>query len=278
MTERDRGVSGLLGKLAGDNAFICRKYEGAALMLPAGQGKMRRAGEVDAQLLVTLLAQELVQKVVWDGAREGETYFGISQTGRAHLRRHQAMGKGADPFRDQHIPVIAEPMGNDLLRRRYQAESPLEWLSRRRGKDGEAFISRDQFNAGERLRRDFTFAQLEPRVTGSWSPVARTAASGFTGEPEISARAVDAKQRFYRALDMVGPGLCDILVEVCCHLSGLAEAERKLDWPARSGKVVLGIALDHLVRHYGMVATGPARGRIQGGHTESGKNRNKILD
>ena len=271
MANRDCVISGLLRKLAGDKAFICKKYDGMALLLRAGQGQLRSAVEVDAQLLATLLAQELVQKVVRDGACDGETYFRISQIGRAYLRRHQAAEKGADPFRDQNMPVTAEGMGNDVPRRRNLAESPLEWLSRRRGKDGKAFISKDQFNAGERLRRDFTFAQLEPRVTGSWSPVARAAVSGFAGEPEVSAQAVDAKRRFYRALDMVGPGLCDILVEVCCHLNGLAEAERKFDWPARSGKVVLGIALDNLVRHYGMVATGPARSRIQGGPAESGK-------
>ncbi len=271
MTDRDRVISGLLGKLAGDNALICRKYEGAVLLQPAGEGQLRSAADIDAQLLATLVARELVQRVVWDGACDGETCFRISQIGRAYLRRYQASGKGGDPFRDQHMPVTAERMGTDMQRRRNQAESPLEWLSRRRGKDGKAFISKDQFNAGERLRRDFTFAQLEPRVTGSWSPVARATASGFAGEPETGARAVDAKQRFYRALDMVGPGLCEILVEVCCNLSGLAEAERKLDWPARSGKVVLGIALDHLVRHYGMVATGPVQGRIQGGPAERGK-------
>ncbi|MFP4003568.1 MAG: DUF6456 domain-containing protein, partial [Alphaproteobacteria bacterium] len=49
-----------------------------------------------------------------------------------------------------------------------------------------------------------------------------------------------------------GPGLADALLQVCCHLKGLEEAERALGWPRRSGKLVLAIALERLAVHYGM--------------------------
>ncbi len=50
-------------------------------------------------------------------------------------------------------------------------ESPLAWLRRRKDKDGTALISAPQFDAGERLRADFWFGQMTPRVTMSWSAV-----------------------------------------------------------------------------------------------------------
>ena len=45
------------------------------------------------------------------------------------------------------------------------AESPLAWLSRRKDKGGAAMIGEAEFQAGERLRADFWFAGLTPRVT-----------------------------------------------------------------------------------------------------------------
>jgi hypothetical protein len=55
----------------------------------------------------------------------------------------------------------------------------------------------------------------------------------------------------------VGPGLNDLLYDVCCNLIGLEDAESGFGWPQRTGKVVLGIALDRLATHYGMTITGP---------------------
>ena len=50
-------------------------------------------------------------------------------------------------------------------------ESPLSWLVRRKDKDGRPLISPAEFDAGERLRADFYFSQMMPRVTGNWSGV-----------------------------------------------------------------------------------------------------------
>jgi hypothetical protein len=70
-----------------------------------------------------------------------------------------------------------------------------------------------------------------------------------------------AKQRFSAAMRAAGPGLNDLLFDVCCHLRGLGEAERAKRWPARSAKVVLAIALDRLAEHYGLRVRGRARVR-----------------
>jgi hypothetical protein len=52
------------------------------------------------------------------------------------------------------------------------------------------------------------------------------------------------------ALAELGPGLGDVALRCCCYLEGLESAERRMGWSARSGKIVLRIALQRLKRHY----------------------------
>jgi hypothetical protein len=143
-------------------------------------------------------------------------------------------------------------------------ESPLAWLRRRRAKDGSALISDAQFEAGERLRTDFSFAQLSPRVTASWDVALSAASAGPRGASggagDIADNVLGARERVNRALSAVGPELAGILVDVCCFLKGLEDLERSVGWPQRSGKVVLQIALTCLARHYG-IAAGSGSGR-----------------
>ncbi len=125
------------------------------------------------------------------------------------------------------------------------AESPLGWLVRR------GMVSLRQFEAGERLRADFTRAQLAPRTTMAWD--AGPAARGPRGAPDMvdaSTAQIAAKARFHAAVTAVGGGLSDVLWRVVCQGEGLETAERALGWPARAGKVVLLLALDRLGDHY----------------------------
>lgn len=115
--------------------------------------------------------------------------------------------------------------------------------------------------AGERLRRDFTLANLSPRVTALWGmPAAHAGRSGGADSSSLNDTMIAAKRRVWSAFDAVGPDLGAILLQICCHLNGLAEAERQLGWPVRAGKVVLRIALDRLAAHYGISASSDAGG------------------
>lgn len=135
-------------------------------------------------------------------------------------------------------------------------ESPLAWLARRKDKDGKAMISAVEFAAGERLRADFWFAQMTPRVTVNWSGLL-SGGGGKRGSPDHGADLHDhvmaARDRVSRALAAAGPDLAGMLIDVCCHLKGLESSELQGGWPKRSGKVVLQIGLRQLARHYGLL-------------------------
>ena len=80
----------------------------------------------------------------------------------------------------------------------------------------------------------------------------------------MSGAIVVARQRFFSALDAVGPELSRILVHVCCHEVGLEEIEEAAGWPQRTARVVLDLGLTQLARHYGLLAPErPTAGRLR---------------
>jgi hypothetical protein len=171
-----------------------------------------------------------------------------------------------DRFRAQHLAIDRQRIPTahgaadvtvDML------ESPLAWLSRRRARVGGAHIEDHHLQAGERLRRDFTMADLAPRTGINWS----NPMSSGGGDPARDPTDVmtDARRRVHKALDVVGPEFSGLLLDVCCFLKGLEDIERERQWPARSAKIVLRLALERLARHYGYApqATGPARAAVR---------------
>lgn len=121
------------------------------------------------------------------------------------------------------------------------AESPLTWLHARGHLDDR------QFAAGERLRADWETAQLAPGVTMRWDPVRVSGGDrGLSG----TERQLAAKARFDGAAAAAGPGLADVLWRVVCAGQTLPDAEKALQWPVRSGKLVLRLALDRVAEFY----------------------------
>lgn len=123
------------------------------------------------------------------------------------------------------------------------AESPLTWLHARGHLDDRLFA------AGECLRADFERAQLVPSVTMRWEEV-RLGRNEGAGRLNPTERQLAARERFHGAVRAAGRGLEDILWRVVCAGEALPDAERALEWPARSGKLVLKIALDRVAEFY----------------------------
>lgn len=179
-------------------------------------------------------------------------------------RRHGGARPAIDDYRGRHLAVAEQQIATEAGRMHVtvdEAESPLSWLARRRGRDGHALIAPHQLQAGERLRADFTRAHLMPSTTANLTNPIASGRRGAGGERTSSAieTTVAARQRVHRALDAAGPELAGLLLDVCCFLKRLDDVERERGWPARSAKVVLQLALDRLARHYGYA--GEARGR-----------------
>ncbi|MEX6723381.1 DUF6456 domain-containing protein [Parapedomonas caeni] len=176
--------------------------------------------------------------------------YRLSGPGQAWLARRAAAEAGGDGTHAQNRLLARQQRrvaGVDRLVTVNLAESPLGWLLRHKRIDAR------QFEAGERLRGDFETARLGPRVTMGWDMLAPSRQP--RGAPEVldpTLAQLAARRRFDAALAALGPGLGDVLWRVACAGEGLDQAERALGWPARAGKVVLGLALDRLADHYGL--------------------------
>jgi Domain of unknown function (DUF6456) len=183
----------------------------------------------------------------------------LSPQGQAWLQRRLA---GNDPYRAQHQLIGSKNIKNEhnILRKMTVnlGESPLGWLRHRKGSNGKALLSQEQYEAGERLRCDFEKAQMSPRITSDITNPMTSSSGKRSGDAgngvAMQEAAMAAKERFFKALDAVGADLSDVLIEVCCHLKGMDEAEKQLRLPQRSGKIVLQIALTRLGQHYGLIA------------------------
>ncbi|MBS0254911.1 MAG: hypothetical protein JSS36_06800 [Proteobacteria bacterium] len=121
-------------------------------------------------------------------------------------------------------------------------ENPITWLHAR------GHLSDRQLAAGDRLRLDWECAQLLPGMTMRWDPVRVKGGGGGGLNP--TERQLAARARFDGAVAAAGPGLSDVLWRVVCHGESLPVAEKALDWPVRSGKLVLRLALDRVAGFY----------------------------
>jgi hypothetical protein len=167
------------------------------------------------------------------------TRYTISTRGRAVLK---GMIDAGNPARAARAP------GPDagLVRVRYgMAESPILALSRRKGPDGKPFLSEGLVGAAERLREEYELAQSRG------GPVTLDEDTTIPKGCTLTAPGAEmARVRVARALADLGPGLSDVALHSCCRLEGMETLEKRMGWAARSGKIVLRIALQRLRRYY----------------------------
>ena len=189
--------------------------------------------------------------------------YRITEAGRAALRRFlaqdrhhkscaQGLAEDASPFLAQHADwkVRLSPDAAHRLRVNL-AESPLGVLARKKDRAGQPFLSLDLVLAGERLREDFEAAQMGPRIGQNWEKFLTGGDRGGLGHgADLLSGPTAARARVADALGALGPGLGDVALRVCCFLEGLESTEKRMGWSARSGKIVLRIALQRLNQHY----------------------------
>lgn len=271
----EREARRILRRLCEKGAFlaVAPTMEKAVVLREVVPGRQNRIAVVDRDVAHAFALQEWIS---CEKAGKIACYT-ISAVGRAALKRLLAEERQAKStrggfaeaqgtFQEQHRTfaerVVMASDGSGEQKIRYNlAESPLSVLGRKHGKDGKPYLTPELIEAGERLREDFELAQMGPRVAQNWD---RFLTSGSERGSFSTARGpaegpADARTRVALALEALGPGLSDIVFRVCCFLEGLEAAEKRLGWSARSGKVVLKIALERLAAHYQTPARPEAR-------------------
>lgn len=257
-----REGSRILRRLAEPGAVlaIAGDMEKAVVLREFPDGKTARTGVVDRAV-----AQAFALKNWISCRKPGRiSAYELTASGRAALKQMvddhagaegvPGLSEAATPFANQHRiwdERVVEEDGAPKRIRYNLAESPIAVMGRRRDKDGRPFLEPDLVRAGERLREDFELAQMGPRVAQNWERfLTGSDRGGFRPDAGRGEGPSGARDRVAAALRDLGPGLGDVALRVCCFMEGIETTEKRMGWAARSGKIVLRIALQRLKRHY----------------------------
>ncbi|CAN0579480.1 unnamed protein product, partial [Ectocarpus sp. 12 AP-2014] len=234
---------------------IAEDMDVAVVVRDSEDGQTLKTAKLDRKLAEVMALKEWISL-----ASDGRiARYKITGAGRMALKQFMAeeeasrvaMGENADPYSDQQRDWAKRNTGADTNTRRgirYGAtESPMLALARRKDKDGTVFLRAEFVAAGERLREDYELAQMSPKPEENWERFVNGAA---TPKASGGSNAERAQERVAKALADLGPGLGDVVLRCCCFLEGMEAVERRMGWSARSGKIVLRIALMRLKGHY----------------------------
>lgn len=228
---------------------VASQMETAVIVRESNGGDQLRTAVVEREIAQALALKDWIS--CSDTTGRVSRYF-ITNAGRAALRALTAQSENAaSGFGDARSVMRGVPAWDlalfegDTRPKPPAVESPLIGLSRRRDRDGEPFLPRDLVAAGERLREDFELAKMG-------SQIGTDVAVFMTGipAPDGPRGAIAGHLRVQAALGDLGTGLMDVVFHCCCLLEGLENTEKSMGWSARSGKIVLRIALQRLKRHY----------------------------
>ncbi|MEO1328068.1 MAG: DUF6456 domain-containing protein [Pseudomonadota bacterium] len=241
---------------------FCAPGDRIALFGPQNQFRAPLARPT-AEQLSEWRRRDWLERAQDQGSPGGRTErWRLNELGRAAVAR----GRDADQARARRTVRAAldgtSPASGGPPPRLSLDESPLAALARRKDANGAPWLTATEVEAGERLRADFEAAGIAPSVAQNWdrflTVVDETGARAGRG-PAGGA----AADRVRSALAALGPGLSDAAFRTCCFLEGVERLERRMGWSARSGKVVLKIALARLAAHYGLGLVNERVGRIR---------------
>ena len=246
----DREALSVLRRLCEKGALmaVARDMDSAVVVREEPGGGALRTAVVAREIAQAMALREWIASTDPD---QRIARYTITAAGRAALRgltaaaENRAQGfadtRANRPGADNAWELNADLSGNTRF---VVVESPLVGLARRKDRDGAPFLSRELVNVGERLRQDFELADVGTDILDD-------PAAAFADDPAgLHPATRAARDRVQAALADLGPGLAEVVLRCCCLLEGLETTEQKLGWSARSGKIVLRIALQRLLRHY----------------------------
>lgn len=238
---------------------IADGVEDAVVVHNSGDGRpVRRA------VLTRDVAEALALKEFIAGSHSGRlARYAITPAGRAEVRRllaetesRRAVARGNAEDTDA-VDAGELFLGTESERRTRKrsagAESPLSVLARRKRGSGGAWLTPDLVAAGLRFRESWEIAQLGGAMTRDWDKLVAgrvSSAGGRDASGGGATRRLEAEQALSAAIRALGPDMAETVILAVCQEQGMEDIEQKLDYPARSGKIVLRIALNTLARHY----------------------------
>ncbi|MGR3461531.1 MAG: DUF6456 domain-containing protein [Roseovarius sp.] len=240
----------------GARLAVASEMDKAVVVRDTGTGQPTRTAVVDREVAEALALKDWI---ACDNPGRISRYH-VTARGRAALGKLLAEEENAASGLRDAAGLDGADAGGDAARPRQMrfapGDTPLAALARRRDKDGKRFLDPGLVCAGERLREDFELAQMAPRIAQNWDHFLSHAIDA-PAPPEVPGYGAEAaRARLIGALRELGPGLGDMALRCCCYLEGLETAEKKMGWSARSGKIVLRIALYRLRRHYERLGAG----------------------
>ncbi len=254
-TERFEGedadqVKVIFERLSQDGRFIVSdgKLDFAAIFSKNGELQMVSDGvRVQRKLVENLYVKNLLELKT-----EGRVFrYSLSEKGR------EVAEKLKSDERAQLLPLlsgISIPNKPRLVsnEKSYTKpnESPIQSLARKKDKYGKNYISSYMVAAADRLYEDYEIGRIDPQITKKWNEFLDEMKSVPYDVGSGAVTEMEAKARWAGAMRHLGVGLSDISFRVCCTHEGLETAEKMLGWSARSGKIVLRIALIHLAEFY----------------------------
>jgi len=238
---------------------IADGVEDAVVVHNSGDGRpVRRA------VLTRDVAEALALKEFIAGTVSGRlARYTITPSGRSEVRRllaetesRRASARGQAEDTDV-IDAGELFLGADTDRRSRKrsagAESPLSVLARRKRNSGGAWLTPELVAAGLRFRESWEIAHLGGELTRDWDKLVAgriSSAGGKGAGGGAVTRRLEAEQGLAAAIRSLGPDMAETVIMAVCQEQGMEDIENQLDYPARSGKIVLRIALNTLARHY----------------------------
>lgn len=157
------------------------------------------------------------------------------QIGR--LSKYTLTPTGRSVIAEAQIPQIS----SSPAKRNYPAETPIMVLARRKDKNGNPYLDKDQVRMAERIREDYEIAAVSAQEIMAWAGIQKLVEHQTDLHPTLV--------RLVKVFDILGPSMAETVYRCCCQLEGLETYEKRMGWSARSGKIVLRIALETVLRH-----------------------------
>lgn len=206
------------------------------------------AASEDRPTATYAVARDIVDRLIiseWAVcAKKGRVIqYRLSLQGRAELDKR---------LRQSRDDETKETLSRRPKSRHAPHPSPIEALARRRDAEGQIFLGEALVKAAQRMREDYTIAHESFGSVQDWTGFKTMVAQ--SNRTEAADELHTSRARVIAALRDLGPGLGDVVLRCCCLAEGLEETEKAMGWSARSGKIVLRIALQRLALHYEKVA------------------------